>query len=71
MPKPEMSPRDRLTGAVVRAAMAIPRPAMRLVNGPALRVDGQELHPEVRMLLACGALRAGVATAARRPSAAT
>ena len=51
MPKSELTIRDRLTGAVVRAAMAVPRPAMRLVNGAAVQVDGQELHPEVRLAL--------------------
>lgn len=51
MPTREPSLRDRLTTGVVRAAMALPRSTMRLVNGPAVRVDGQELHPEVQMAL--------------------
>ena len=41
--------RDRLAGAIVRSAMGLPPSVVRHLSGPAVRVDGQELHPEVRL----------------------
>jgi acetyl esterase len=41
--------RDRLTGALVRSALGLPPGVVRRLSGPGARVDGQELHPEVRL----------------------
>src|SRR5665811_1401035 len=47
--RPQLS--DRLKGAVVRSVLGLPAGVVRLLSGPAVRVDGQELHPEVRLAL--------------------
>jgi acetyl esterase len=47
-----LSPRERLETAVIRAAVALPPAAQRLLGGPgAVRVDGHVLDPEAQLLL--------------------
>jgi len=41
--------RDRVASAVVRTSMGLPPRVVRLLSGSSIRVDGQELHPEVRL----------------------
>jgi acetyl esterase len=47
-----LSPRERLETAALRAATVLPTPAQRLLAGPQrVRIDGQELDPEIQLLL--------------------
>jgi acetyl esterase len=47
-----LSPVERVETAVLRGAAALPTPAKRILGGPGhVRVDGQSLDPEVRLLL--------------------
>ncbi|MDX6583417.1 MAG: acetyl esterase [Solirubrobacterales bacterium] len=45
------SPRQRIEAGVVRALIALPRPAARLLAGRPIRIDGQELDPHVQIAL--------------------
>lgn len=41
--------RHRLTAAVVRSVLGLPSGVVRRLSGATARVDGQELHPEIRL----------------------
>jgi acetyl esterase len=43
--------RDRISGAVVRAVAALPQQVQSALAGPPRRIDGQELDPEIQVLL--------------------
>ena len=52
MPVLSLPSRDALESLVVRGLSALPAPAQRLLGGPrAVRIDGQQLEPEVQILL--------------------
>ena len=40
---------ERLREAAVRVLTKLPRPLVRVLAGPPVRIDGQELHPEVQV----------------------
>jgi acetyl esterase len=46
-----MSARDRVASEVVKALVALPGPAQRVITGAPVRIDGQELDREVQLLL--------------------
>jgi len=53
----QLSPRERVEGMVVRGLGALPERAQLLLGGPRpLRIDGQEIEPEVQLLLRLRAL---------------
>lgn len=57
MPAARLSLTDRLTAAGVHALAGLPEPVQRLLAGPAVRIDGLELLPEVQLLLKVFRLR--------------
>lgn len=46
-----LSLQDRLARSVLKAAAALPAPVQRLLAGKPIRIDGQELHPEIQLAL--------------------
>ena len=50
-PGSSLSVTDRVTAELVRALAAMPHQLQRLLAGGPVRIDGQELHPEVQLLL--------------------
>ncbi|TWP51490.1 alpha/beta hydrolase [Lentzea tibetensis] len=41
----------QLLGGALRFAFGLPAPLRRLISGPPIRLDGQDLHPEAQLLL--------------------
>jgi len=53
---PPVTARDRIAGSFARGLLGLPERAVRLLAGKQVRIDGQELHPEVKLLLRLTAL---------------
>ena len=51
MDAPALTPRDRLASVLTRVVGALPESVQRALGGGTLRLDGQELHPEIRVIL--------------------
>jgi len=62
---------ERAQGALARGLLGLPRPAVRLLaGGEPTRIDGQELDPEVQLLLRLMALSGGLQLETMTPEAA-
>ncbi|MER7011018.1 alpha/beta hydrolase [Saccharopolyspora sp. NPDC000359] len=67
MPKALELVRPKLEAAALRGVFALPRPVRRLIAGPAIHLDGQELALDAQLLLKLQELRGHARLAAATP----